>query len=415
MTPPANNAPALSVVDQIHADKGGQPVPSSWSPVDLHPILHAILEGREAGPVPTLMPRADGVCLLYPGELHSLAAEPESGKSWIALAETARLIGEGHHVLYVDFEDSAANLLSRLLHLGAPATQLAELLILVRPEQDVKPGELARLLKDRQIALAVIDGVTEAMGLLGLEVNSNDDVAKFRGTLARPLARHGAAVLELDHVVKDAQSRGRFALGGGHKLAGVAVAYSLEAVTRPSRTRAGLLKLTVQKDRHGRIREHEDHAKVIALAHVRQQDGVTVVDLQPPDSEGEAGTFRPTTLMGHASDWIAANPGCTRNQIFTAVGGKREAKQLALQLLIDEGYVERTQHGQSHRHTLLNAFDPSTGAPRPNRGPTEARPRLGEPGPRGPAPLGASVPGPGDHAPSSTEPGPAPRFDEDPQ
>ena len=67
----------------------------------------------------------------------------------------------------------------------------------------------------------VIDGVTEAMTMHGLELKDNADVAKFVELLPRPLARMGAAVVLVDHVAKDTGGRGRFAIGAPHKLAGI--------------------------------------------------------------------------------------------------------------------------------------------------------------------------------------------------
>src|SRR5665811_288715 len=52
----------------------------SWLPVD----LSTYLDGSHKPVVPTLLARTDGVCLLYPGLIHSLHGESESGKSLVA-------------------------------------------------------------------------------------------------------------------------------------------------------------------------------------------------------------------------------------------------------------------------------------------------------------------------------------------
>ena len=46
----------------------------------------------------------------------------------------------------------------------------------------------------------------------------------------RPIAAAGAAVVLIDHVAKDKEKRGRYAIGAQHKLAGVAVAYGIEVL-----------------------------------------------------------------------------------------------------------------------------------------------------------------------------------------
>lgn len=372
------------------------PAGSSWAPVQLAAIVEAVGRGEDVGPAPSLMPRADGPCLLYRGELHSIAAEPESGKTWIVLAESVRLIATNERVLYLDFEDTPANVVSRLLALGAQPAAIVERFILVRPDEALAVGAMDRLLARGPFALAVIDGVTEALDLLGLTTD-NVDIPKFRARLGRPLARSGAAAVEIDHVTKDAATRGRYAIGGQHKLAGVAVAYSVKAVQRPSRTRAGLLKLTVEKDRHGRIREHEDASHTIALAHIEPVAGGhgLTVGLAAPDA-GEPGTFRPTHLMERICEHIAGNTGATVRQIKDAVNGKTAAKDLALNLLVREGYVERRIEGQAHRHHHLRDFRETddltpTDPPVPDRSPTDPRNGGDPPIPRSPSLQGSGI------------------------
>ncbi len=364
-----------SLADTAQPVSSGAASPaSSWAPVDLATIVDALARGEAIGPTPSLLPRGDGAHLLYRGELHSIAAEPESGKTWILLGESARLIEAGERVLYLDFEDTPANVVSRLLALNASPAAVVERFVLVRPDEALAVGAMDRLLARGPFALAVIDGVTEALDLLGLTTD-NVDIPKFRARLGRPLARSGAATVEIDHVTKDAATRGRYAIGGQHKLAGVAVAYSVKALQRPSRTRAGLLKLTVEKDRHGRIREHEDASHTIALAHIEPDtEGGLTVRLDVPDA-GEAGSFRPTHLMERISEHVEQNPGATVRSINDAVKGKTTARDHALALLVTEGYVERRVDGQAHRHHHLRPYRESTDEnttvpPSPDRHPT---------------------------------------------
>lgn len=383
---------------------------STWTPVELASIVDAIGRGEDVGPAPSLMPRADGPCLLYRGELHSFAAEPESGKTWILLSEGGRLLEAGERVLYLDFEDTPANVVGRLLALNVSAAAIVERFVLVRPDESLASGAIDRLLARGPFALAVIDGVTEALNLLGLTTD-NVDIPKFRAHLGRPLARSGAATVEIDHVTKDAATRGRYAIGGQHKLAGVAVAYSVKALQRPSRTRAGLLKLTVEKDRHGRIREHEDASHTIALAHIEPAaDGrELVVRLAAPDA-GQSGLFRPTHLMERVSEHVARNPGSTVRRIKEAVKGNAEARDLALELLIDEQFVERRIDGQAHRHHHLRDFreqddEKGTVPPSPDRPSTVPGEGGRAPSPRSPSRKGT---GDGDQAarPAPTVPRP---------
>ena len=49
----------------------------------------------------------------------------------------------------------------------------------------------------------------------------NDDLATFGRIITRPIAATGAAAVNLDHQPKATDNRGRYALGGVHKLNGM--------------------------------------------------------------------------------------------------------------------------------------------------------------------------------------------------
>jgi hypothetical protein len=332
---------------------------TSWQLVELERIVTGVRAGEIVGPVPGFMARTDGACLLYPGEIHSLAGEPESGKGWITLGAVSSSVTDGASVLYLDFEDTPASIVTRLLALGtAPAAILAHFAY-VRPCDPFKPEALTALLDARQYALAILDGLSEAYALLGLDPYSNADAATFLASLPRPIAERGTAVLEIDHVVKSREGRGRYALGAQHKLAGIAAAYSAEVIKTPSRTDAGLVKLKVEKDRHGHVRSRAPGG-VIALAHITPtEDGGSVsVTLEPPDaSTSDDGEFRPTVLMGKVARYVEDGPGATRNAIRRNVPGKGEYLDIALRRLVKEGFVERRAKGQSHKHYSLRVFD----------------------------------------------------------
>ncbi len=345
---------------------------TSWEPVDLGPVVRAVLAGDTVGPAPNLLPRTDGQQLMYPGELHVLAGEPESGKGWIALAEAARLIRDGKDVLYLDFEDTPSNVVGRLIALAAPTRGITRHLTYARPD-DPFSEQHVRALVTPAPHLAIVDGLTEAYALLGLRIKENDDAAHFLRRLARPIAQTGAAVLLIDHVAKDRETRGRFAIGAGHKLAGVAATYLADTIVRPSRTHTGTVKLTLAKDRHGAI--PGQRGVTIAIATITPRDGGThvTVTLDPPPSDAQAdddSPFRPTTLMVRVSDAITEDPGLSRRQVRQRVKGKNDYIDLALDLLVSEGYVDRRQDGRATRHYPARPFEGPDRAPVPERAPS---------------------------------------------
>jgi AAA domain len=349
---------------------------NSWAPVDLAPIVAGIQAGEIVGPVPKLMTRTDGAHLLYPGEVHSLAGEPETGKGWIALATAAVLVANDKPVLYLDFEDAPASIVSRLLALDSPPEAIINHFAYLRPSDPFTGATLDALLTGRAYELAVIDGVSEAYALLGLDPYSNIDAAKFLAALARPIGETGAAVLLIDHVVKAKETRGRYALGAQHKLAGIAVAYSTDSIRPPSRTNAGVIKLKVEKDRHGHVRSHSQ-AGVIALAHITPEDNGehVAVTLEPPDTtfttEDE---WRPTNLMEKVSKLVESDPGIGVRAIRTAIDSKAVHVDQAIKVLLDEDYLKQEEDGQKKRHFSVTEYRETTdrvpvSQPCPNRVP----------------------------------------------
>lgn len=155
------------------------------------------------------------------------------------------------------------------------------------------------------------------------------------------VARTGAAVALIDHVTKSQEGRGRWAIGSERKLSGLdGAAYGFETVLPFGRGKTGTVKITVAKDRCGHIRQHAGVRGVIVMAQLKSwpDDGVTVTFGEPETSDG-TGTFRPTYLMERVSKAITATPGLTTRAIRAAVNGKNDAKDLALELLVIEGYV----------------------------------------------------------------------------
>lgn len=325
----------------------------SWAPVDLWSIADGFDSGELVGPRPTLLERDDGVCLIYPGEIHSLSGEPESCKGWIALSLAAELVQTGRRVLYLDFEDSPQAIYARLRALGASRENILEHFDYIRPEQPPDSQELHTLAWD-SYTVTVIDGISEAYALLGLNVYDNTDAATFLQQFARPLTVNGAAVIELDHVTKAKDGRGRYALGAQHKLAGIAVAYTTDVIKPLSRQQSGLVKLRVEKDRHGHVRGHAQGRILAEVTIIPSDDGEHVqVTLAAPPAQ-----FRPDILMQRVADYLNENPGAGLREIKYDVRGNTVTLPKALAQLIKEGYVQTRPggNGRSTEHHLVKPF-----------------------------------------------------------
>jgi hypothetical protein len=342
---------------------GDETEPTTWEPVDVAQVI----AGGCVIQAPTVYARTDGVCLFYAGKLHSLNGEPESGKSWCTQHAAAQTVADGRHVWYVDFEDSPESVIGRLLMLGASSPDLVSQFTYINPARPI--GHDALLVLRERIsthlpALVVIDGVTEAMSVFGLDPSDNKDTAKFFTLLPRRFAALGSAVVMVDHVVKDSEARGRWAIGAQHKMAALTgAAYSVEVVQPFGRNKAGFCRLNVTKDRPGWIRQHAAGTTVAEL-HITSSDEGSQVELRPPQRSGPAG-FRPTVVMERISQCLQHSQALSKNALYAAIGGKKEMFRLAVELLVGEGFVGTRRQGQTVYHYSQRPF---TAGPDDGRG-----------------------------------------------
>lgn len=326
---------------------------NTWQAIDLTDVVNG---GTLANP-PTILVRDDGHALLYPGKVHTISGEPESGKTWLLLHAVADLITSGQAVLYLDFEDSAESLVARLRALGCPPEAITENLAYVRPDAALDdPGRaVLTAVLTRGVALTVIDGVTEAMALHGYDPLKNNEYAAWFSALPRWIAAHpcACAVSLIDHVPKDEERNRRYALGAQHKLAVIDGAAYMVDIIRPFGVgQHGISRIRISKDKPGRVREHAVGGAIGDL-HL-ESDGTSVnAFLRSPRPYDEVGGFRPTHLMEKLSRFIEVNPRLSKKAIEEVVKGKATAKRAALELLVSEGYVttERGDRGAIlHRH-----------------------------------------------------------------
>lgn len=366
---------------------------TTWSAPD----MRAQLSGGHEPPKPTLMPLANGICLLYAGKTHSIHGESESGKSLLAQIEAARLIRDGSDVLYLDFEDDATSVGRRLLMLGASLDNIAEHFTYMSPEEPHDANAASRAAWDslmaRRFALVVIDGVTASLSVYGAATKDNDDVTAWSRKLPDVLAsRTGAAVVMIDHVTKSTDGRGRFAIGAQAKLATLSgAAYSVDVISALAPGRVGSLALRVGKDRPGQVRKHggymrPDRTQDIATVRVdsRGTDEVPPrIEWQhfaPPargdgesgqtaDEKKEADAKRKATeaqreahkLRERAWKRVKAAPTDSKGELVEALGVKAEDSRRALAWLESHGYLTKTKRGQAITYAVAATYTAKRG------------------------------------------------------
>lgn len=335
---------------------------SSWTPVDLTDALAGI-----DVPPPTLLARTDNACLLYAGRIHQFAGESESCKTWAALAAVAAVLMTGGTVLWVDFEDDANGIVARLRSLMVPVEAIEARFTYLRPEEPLaaRDGRATAggvdfgAVVNRSYTLAIVDGVTEAMTTEGLELMSNTDVAVWSRRVPKRIAKAtGAAVVVIDHVTKNAETRGRYALGGGHKLAGLTgAAYRFDIIRRIKRATSepvtGAVMITITKDRPGHVRAHSDEERAGVLELTSYPDGGMTITIIPP---GGADSAPDSGLINRIVDHLERYDGSTKNGIMADVEGKQEAIRAALKWMAapERLWISIERVGQSHRHSLTD-------------------------------------------------------------
>jgi hypothetical protein len=345
------------------AEAPAVPVPT-WRPRDLQDVL----DGTYKAPQPTIGRRDDGVPLFYAGRMHSVVGESEGGKTWFALLSVAHELAAGNGVVFIDFEDDAPGVVGRLLALGASVKDISDRFAYIRPEEPLTVGinrlEIGQALNDLRPTFVPIDGVTEGMAMHGLELKDNTDVAKFGRMLLRPIAEMGAAVTTLDHVVKDKEGRGRYAIGGVHKLNGLNGAmYVLENRSPFGVGVTGKSTVRIAKDRPGQLRRHalphQSGLHWFADFALKSHDPTFTEAFLYPPVERE-GPFRPTDVMKKISVALAGAPEPLNVRgIEARVGGKKDMIATGLAFLVDEGFIEvNPGANRSKLHTLLKPFEP---------------------------------------------------------
>lgn len=339
--------------------------PSSWTPVDLAKV------GTEPAPGPEFLARTDGKCLLYRGKVHWFQGEPESCKTWAALLAAQHAIAihdrRPAHVVWIDFEDDEATFLERCDAVGIDNTTATRHFSYIRPDEPLadKDGTrgteagvaLSRALDDGA-DLVVIDGVTEAMTMEGLNFMENRDIAAWMRLLPKWIAHDvGAAVTCLDHVVKNGENRGRYAIGGQHKLAGVdGAAYSFKTIKPLSRATGttavtGIVRVSIEKDRPGFVRAEADQGVIAGtLELTAYPDGGLSMSLELP---GEASTPDGGLLLA-ILEFLDVYDGSSTRKITEEVEGKTDTIRAALKWMTDpaNAYVRVEPKGRSHLHWM---------------------------------------------------------------
>ncbi|MCE0488124.1 AAA family ATPase [Ornithinimicrobium sediminis] len=350
-------------------DEGREPERSSWAPVD----LSSVAEDASGTVVPAWWTRSDGPKLIYPGMVHSVFGEPETGKSLLMQALSVEVLSLGGRVLYVDFESDARSVTERLRLLGADTELLGRAFVYVRPTTGHEtPADRAQwdALLTTQFDLVVLDGITEAFSLFDVTSTDNDEVTTWMRAVPKAVAeRTSAAVVLVDHVVKNREAQGRFAIGAQAKLMALTGAgYRLHLRESFEPGTSGRIALEVVKDRPGQVRAasvavDRSNSRYAADAIVDSTSGSLSVVLVPPTgSERRARGEEPDHLKDRIRQAVTAQPGMSQTALFDAVGGNKAAFTGAVNELQQEGVIRADRSGRALSYRLTDSTEASSTA-----------------------------------------------------
>jgi len=357
--------------DELKAAEG-------W-PIATSADIEAVLNGQYEAPTPTLLRRNDGRGLLYAGKVHSLAGEPGGGKTWVALYAVVEALSDGHNAMLVDHEDRLDTAVRRLVALGAEPAAIAARFHYVSPTYVIKgsclPTNVAAL-ADR-CALVVIDSAGEALAFNGLNQNDDGEVRNWFDATARRLADGGAAVLILDHVTKDTEARGRWAIGSQRKLAAIdGMAMTMQTIVAASKTVQGRYVVKCAKDRGGNYM-HGTTVADITMDPVG--DDVHMVIAAPSDIVDEDGNTLLTEYFRRITEAMedidTDRNGMSTKAIESVVKGKAAHVRKALGQLVDLDYLKVTTMGSAHVYTVIRPYGGPDEITETTQGATTSSPR----------------------------------------
>jgi DNA-binding transcriptional ArsR family regulator len=334
--------------------------PSSWRPIPLNGPV------EDDAPPSILAIQGTSRFLLYPGSTNSISGESESGKSLLALAAAREVIDRGGRVLWLDYEDTRRRFISRLESMSFPQ-ELRSSIDYLNPVHSIwnrrdnratdAHVDFVRLLERGRYEFAVVDTMTGAMSVEGLDPNIGTEVEAIqRELMGRIVKETGAGVLTLDHVTKANEGRGRYAIGSERKLSGITgAAYAIE-VTRPwSRALGGepvygtaLLKIT--KDRPGYVRGGRSELSTVATIEVTADPdgGLRLRVVDPRDTV----TNPPHELIVEVLRRVRLDGPVTANKVAESIEKKRATVLGVVDWLREKGALDSETQGRGRYLTV---------------------------------------------------------------
>jgi hypothetical protein len=295
------------------------------------------------------VPEIAGV--FYLGQRHLISGPGEAAKTWLCLAAAVAEIKDGRGVIWADLDGMGPrDITARLVALGVTEAEIADLVYFTNPEGELEVPEIAELrawASTTQCRLFVADAFTGFLVAHDLDGYISRDVEKAWLRLD-PLREAGIAVVLIDHVVKNERAQNGQAIGSERKGTAAYLHFDLKVAAgeKLSRGGTGRSRIGTSRDR-GAYFQRPSAGELVLYSDA--DTGAVAWTINPPRVEGQ---FRPTGYMEKVSRYLEGVTEAPKGDVEAGVGGKTDYVRLALDLLVEEGYVSRTK---GPRGALLHA------------------------------------------------------------
>jgi hypothetical protein len=209
---------------------------------------------------------------------------------------------------------------------------------------------------EREPGLVIIDAAAGAYDLQQLDDSKRGDVERFASVYVRPFWRSGIATLTIDHVVKNVEARGNYAIGSERKAGGTDVHLGFTVLSPIKRGSSGKYQITTHKDRGGFHKRGK--LATFELTSDPETHHFTWAFMATAQTDDEH-PFRPTHIMEKVSRFLELQPDVvSRSTIEKAGLGKTDYVRLALDLLHSEGFIEQAPFvvGKARNVELVRAY-----------------------------------------------------------
>jgi hypothetical protein len=217
----------------------------------------------------------DGRALLHLERRNLIFGDSGVGKSWVLVAAVAECVRAGVKVLVLDLEDTPRVLAGRLEVLGLTEADWEPYLFMAHPSDPAagrstrEIDQLVARVRDEGIRHVFIDSWGVALGLDGLDENSDPEVTRWLVAVAdRLIHEAGAGVTLVDHITKAGGEVAMHPSGTKRKRADVTGSTWSVHLQAPGASafkplEGGRIVLRSAKDRHGEYPAGIDYGALV--------------------------------------------------------------------------------------------------------------------------------------------------------